>query len=243
MVNQFRQDKNGGGMCIYIHNSINFLIRKDLANCCENIESLSIEVINKTAKNIVIIGTYRPPSGDKVLFENKINEIAKNRKNQNKSLYLIGDINFDCLKFRNDNATKNFYNMTFQNNLIPLITRPTRVTQSSATSIDQIFTNSIFECETKSGIFKTDISDHFLTFALIKQVVDCEMNEKIEIQKRDFRAQNIAQFKEKLKRINWNDVINSSTANHAYNAFFYKFKELYDRSFPLQKINIKKNIF
>ena len=41
----------------------------------------------------------------------------------------------------------------------PLINKPTRITDSSATLIDNIFTN-VHNTETKSGIWITDISDH-----------------------------------------------------------------------------------
>ena len=54
-----------------------------------------------------------------------------------------------------------FSNLVYQNNLIPTINKPTRVTMKTATAIDHILTNSFVDTDFKSAIFKTDISDHF----------------------------------------------------------------------------------
>ena len=54
-----------------------------------------------------------------------------------------------------------FLNMIYQNNLIPTINKPARVTMKTATAIDHILTNSFVDTDFKSAIFKTDISHHF----------------------------------------------------------------------------------
>ena len=48
---------------------------------------------------------------------------------------------------------------------MPLITRPTRLTNSTATLIDNIFTNDFIDIEqSMTGLFITDISDHLPIF-------------------------------------------------------------------------------
>ena len=49
-----------------------------------------------------------------------------------------------------------------------MINRATRVTKLSVTVIDHILTNIIIDSHIRSGIIKTDISDRFLDFSLIK---------------------------------------------------------------------------
>ena len=49
-----------------------------------------------------------------------------------------------------------------------MINRATRVTKLSVTVIDHILTNTIIDSHIRSGIIKTDISDRFLDFSLIK---------------------------------------------------------------------------
>ena len=51
--------------------------------------------------------------------------------------------------------------------MIPTINKPTRVTRNTATTIDQIITNTVISgIQHRSGIINTDISDHFLSLRL-----------------------------------------------------------------------------
>ena len=60
------------------------------------------------------------------------------------------------------------FNLVFQNGVFPLVNRPTRVTKLSATIIDHVLTNTMKDSEVQSGIAKTDKSDHFPVFTLMK---------------------------------------------------------------------------
>ena len=53
-------------------------------------------------------------------------------------------------------------NSMFQYNMISTINKPTRVTRNSATALDHIIANNaISGIQHRSGIIKTDNSDHF----------------------------------------------------------------------------------
>ena len=54
--------------------------------------------------------------------------------------------------------------------LLPYILHPTRVTDHSATVIDNIFSNN-FEYETVSGNIITQIADHFPQFMHLKKLI------------------------------------------------------------------------
>ena len=58
-----RQNKRGGGVCIFIHQKILFKQRIDITKLDDDFELLSIEIINKNCRNIVINNCYRPPGG------------------------------------------------------------------------------------------------------------------------------------------------------------------------------------
>ena len=45
-----------------------------------------------------------------------------------------------------------------------VINKPTRVTKNTATAIDHIFINSVTTTKFKTGIIKSDFSDHFPIF-------------------------------------------------------------------------------
>ena len=56
---------------------------------------------------------------------------------------------------------QSFLNLLYQNSMIPIINKPTRVTRKSASAIDHIITNCFAESNFKTAIFKSDISDQF----------------------------------------------------------------------------------
>ena len=85
-------------------------------------------------------------------------------KNQGKPLFSVGDLNINSLDHSIGTNVRDFFKLIFENGIFPLINRPTRVTKSSARIIDHVLTNTIIE----SGIIKTDISDHFAVFVLMR---------------------------------------------------------------------------
>ena len=54
----------------------------------------------------------------------------------------MGDYNTNLLNYESHDQTATFIGMLYSYAFVPLINRPTRVTSSSATLIDNIFTNN-----------------------------------------------------------------------------------------------------
>ena len=69
--------------------------------------------------------------------------------------------------------------------MIPLITRPTRVTAYSATLIDNIFTNCFLH-NILSGNILNDFTDHFPIFAFLNNEYFLKKQE-FKLSTRDFR--------------------------------------------------------
>ena len=82
---------------------------------------------------------------------------------------MVGDLNLNILDYDSNKNIKQFFNVIFENSYIPVINKPTRIINKSKTSIDQIFTNDFINTKIKTGIFKTDISDHFPIFIVVQK--------------------------------------------------------------------------
>ena len=54
------RSRNGGGVCIYLRNTINYKIRNDLVS--SNVEAICIEIIKPQSKPFLVATIYRPPS-------------------------------------------------------------------------------------------------------------------------------------------------------------------------------------
>ena len=157
-----RSGKNGGGIGIYIKQGIKYKLRADINISTETtIESIFIELITAVGKNVIIGVIYRPPNNKIDSFENIMNQILGKIDKENKIGYLMGDFNIDLLKSESCDYTSRFLEQMFTSSFIPLILRPTRITQHTATLIDNIFTNDIENIEdSTNGILFCDISDH-----------------------------------------------------------------------------------
>ena len=158
------------------------------------------------------------------------------------SIYITGDLNLNLLDYKTNAKVKSYLNLIFSHSFIPLINKPTRISKNNATVIDHILTNTFINNDYKSGIIKTDISDHFPVFI----IADAELNKthKTEfIFKREINSVNLSEFNESLLTVDWNNLLNSTDSNIAYNEFLKIFLTHYDSFFPKKKIQIKsKNI-
>ena len=91
---------------------------------------------------------------------------------ENKLIYILGDFNIDT---SNAIISPNIGVNDFQNTFLsyfytPLIDKFTRVGKitETATLLDNIYTNVTPNANSiKSGVFKTDISDHYSIFVLL----------------------------------------------------------------------------
>ena len=79
----------------------------------------------------------------------------------------MGDFNINLANYDSHPETNDFINLMVSHYLLPHILHPTRVTDHSATIIDNIFYNTL-EFETQSANLLTKTSDHFPQFLVIK---------------------------------------------------------------------------
>ena len=83
----------------------------------------------------------------------------------------------------------------FSFNLIPVINKVTRVTKTSVTAIDHIITNSYLNAHIRTGIIKTDISDHFPIFLVTNTPDVDEYSDTTTIFKRFINTESIQYFR------------------------------------------------
>ena len=234
---QKKSDRRGGGVSVYIHNSLNLKPRPDLSKNCGDIESLTKEIISEKTRNTIVSVLYRPPNGH---FEKFLTNIFLNTKDSNKNVYIAGDFNLNLLDHSLNKKVLNYLNLIYQNSFIPTVNKPTRVTRKTSTIIDHILTNLFVNTNFKLLLFKIDISDHFPICFLQPTSRPTEENEVTNITKRVINNKAIELFKQELCKSSWDDVINNKNPNDAYNHFSHKLIVLCNKYFPKQDIRIYK---
>ena len=168
MINAFRKNKKRGGVSILVKLGISFIERSDISLFDEGtFESIFIEIPQKKRPNIIIGEVYRVPGTNEQDFIGKYGNIITKVKAEKKSLIIGTDQNLDFLKINNHTNTMNFFDLNLTNSLLPTIYRPTRITQNTATLIDNIYIGSNLFQNVKSFIVKSDISDHYLCLSCI----------------------------------------------------------------------------
>ena len=130
---------------------------------------LTIEISRENDKNILLSCCYRPPNGDSENLSTFLqNNIMEKSVSENEISYMIGDFNMNCLKHHENAKTKYFYYKIFEKGAIAIINRPTRISEHSASLIDNILTIDIFNNSLKKGIIKSNVCDHFPRFFSIR---------------------------------------------------------------------------
>lgn len=159
-----RVNKSGGGVAIFIDHSVQFAVIEDMSFVIDDVlECVSIEICNNQRRNTIITCVYRTPGSSIEVFNNWIETTFSHISK--KSLFICGDFNIDLLNTNRTKFANDFLQTMYCFNLHPLITKPTRITQGSASLIDNIFTNDTDKISI-SGILISDISDHLPVFTV-----------------------------------------------------------------------------
>ena len=112
------------------------------------------------------------------------------------------DHNLDLLKSDSHKDTHTLLDLLLQNQLYPSITRPSRVTQTTATLIDNIFISEKFHRSFDSAVLINDISDHMPLLCLVKQTKILD-KEPLFFQSRAMTSSKLLDIKNKLLHVDW----------------------------------------
>ena len=225
----------GGGVGIYVDKSFKVKERTDLKFNNDNSDCLTVEIILENKSNILITVLYKPPNENLQDFNHDLELYLSLLTKEKKKSYLLGDYNIDLLKLDHHQLTSNFYNILKSYNHIPLIYKPTRITHTSASLIDNIFTND--NSATLSGILLCDISDHLPVYSFSTDKVIT--HKTIIINYRKMNRHSIENFNNLLANETWDDVLLGGDTNNSYNHFESKLSSIFNKSFPQVSKKVK----
>ena len=241
-----RTTGRGGGLALYIDTDLNVVVknRPDLDGPDSSIyESLIVQLspAHGLTKDIIVGVIYKPPNTNVESFVSNFSRILDRLNKENRPSYLLGDYNIDLLKY--NNHSESFLNQLLSYGFFPKIDRPTRITDSTETLIDNILTN-VHQKNVSSGIWTVAISDHLPVFITLPCLIP--MRKKSDVvyeQKRIYSTQNFGNFRNKLTDITWSEVHDTPDCNDKYNCFIKIINELHDQCFSLTtyKINPLKD--
>ena len=227
-----------GGVAFYIKDNLQFKVRSDLSSKTEDYESLWIEVNNDSHSNIICGIVYRHPNGNLDNFIEYLNFVTDEVNKETKYCTMQGDFNLDLLKIDSHTMTDNFLNIMGSIFFQPYILQPTRITDHSATLIDNIFFNSI-EHFTISGNIVYDLTDHLANFLIFDKF--SSLPSSIPLYKRDYSKLDQQALLNEIKLVDWQDEF--SSLNHPsiiFQAFYDKVSNVVDNHIPCSEETISQ---
>jgi hypothetical protein len=155
-----------------------------------------------------------------------------------KGCAILGDFNLDLVKAEVHQETQNFLSTLGSFLFQPQILRPTRITDHSATLIDNIFLNSL-DHNSISGNLVYDLSDHLPNFLIIEKYSALSSNTKFC--KRDYSSLDEIALLNDIQLINWNEVFQSdSDPDEMFDSFHDKISQVIDTHVPIKQLSKKE---
>jgi exonuclease III len=232
-----RSNRKGEGVSIFVKENLSYKPRPNLSIMTNTTEMLWIEVDGSSlnSKTNYLLGViYRIPGTDPTDFNNILSDTLNKIDQEKKNCIHIGDYNINLINSDTHLPSNQFININFSHSLLPTINRPTRITSSTASLIDNIFTNFHDSSNSYSGIIMTDLSDHFPVFFI--QFTEDLIKPETFITYRSNTDDNKILFKTKLQDIDWKPILDDSDTQSSYSKFHEILSKTENDSFPIKRI-------
>ena len=227
--------------CFYILNSVNYKIRENQYQLA-NSESFWINIIlNKTSSCILGV-VYRHPSAAHVdAFIDNLSTCLTDLSKSKSNYYILGDININISSATRTPSSKHYIQTIISCGALPIISKPTRVTDSTATIIDHIITNDN-KNDISPAIFDTsEISDHYPILCEISLLTDFKpkVTTSYYRDKTNFDSES---FNIDLNQILYSYFSNLTSLtdnnfNNVFNKFISLISQSIDKHAPLKKFS------
>ena len=222
---------------MYIRNDIDFQVREDLSLFHEGeFETIFIETTGP-GRHAIIGEIYRVPGSNEIVSIDRFESILSKIHTDNSDLIIGTDQNFDLLKIDVHEKTSDLLNIFFSFDLIPTITKPTRITPTTATLIDNIYVRHDSP-KIVSGIIPYNISDHFPVFCFTGHNLSIPKTRKPLIFKhRPISENKLIEIRNSLHLKDWS-YLNDMEISEAYTDFIKTLNSTIDRYVPEEEVII-----
>ena len=223
-----------GGVGMYINNCLKYKVLERTSK--DAFQALWIEIESLKSKNIVCGVIYRQHN-DPEQFLQYVDFTLEKLSSSDKVVYLMGDFNIDLLKSEISDYSQNFLLSLQCYSFFPVIDKPTRVYNNSATLIDNIFLNR-FDHKISGGNIVSDISDHYSQFCFIHSLIPKNFTAKHKI--RDYSNFSEECFINDVLDTDWDNSMTYGSVDKCFSSFYNKFNKLINKHAPLKILSRRK---
>ena len=231
---------NGGGVSIYIRDSIKYKPRSDVP--VDDLEIICIEVEPPKSKSFLVLAWYRPPS-DPVASFDKLEKVLSFLDKEGNEIILLGDTNCDLTPKQAeqpiDNNSKHMLDLYELFSFKQLVEEPTRVTLTTSSIIDHIATTCARNI-VKSGVHEFSMSDHYMVYCIPKFNGAVEKDHKM-IKTRKMKNFNEDAFLADVSGICWEQMLTETDdINTLVNNWSNLFSLIIDKHAPITEMRVSE---
>ena len=231
---------NGGGVSIYVRDSIKYKPRPDVP--VEDLEIICIEGEPPNSRSFLVLAWYRPPSDPVVSFD-KLEKVLSFLDKEGKEIILLGDTNCDLTPKQAekpiDNNSKHMLDLYELFSFKQLVEEPTRVTLTTSSIIDHIATTCARNI-VKSGVHEVSMSDHYMVYCIRKFNGAVEKDHKVIIT-RKMKNFNEDAFLADVSGICWELLLTETDdINTLVNNWSSLFSMIIDKHAPITEMRVSE---
>ena len=200
-------------------------------------DSLWNEINRYPYENLICAVLYRHPSGKPEDFTKHLYSTLDKISKEKKLCLFMGDFNINLLNFEDCQITEEFINTIVSCDFLPHILQlPTRITDHTATLIDNIFFNSN-EFFSISGNLVCDLTDHVPNFLFINTLSWTSNNGARY--SRDYSTVVQEDRLLDVQAIEWENMFKDKDINQTFDSFYSAINTTIDKHAPLKKLSNK----
>ena len=188
-----------------------------------------LEIKQANSKSFIFSSVYRPPNTTAETFS-KIGRLIQLVDNENKEVYMLGDLNCNLLDSNLSNV-KMLQEIMQLYQLTQIIDDPTRVTKSTKSILDVCITSSPDKI-IQSGLVHLGISDHSLIYATRKLNSVIKGNSQDSVEFRNFRKFNVESFLSDLYMLPWVELDCKQNVDEMWECWKTLFLQVLDKHAP-----------
>lgn len=229
-----RENKKGGGWIVYFDNDIKYERMTLLQN--ENIETVWFKIFPKHKESFLLCFVYRPPNSQTSWYTYFENEVVKGLS-INDNILLMGDFNIDFLK----PLPSKWSTFITTYGLHQMVVDPTRVTSTSVTLIDHIYSTN------PTSLINVIVpsyapGDHYpvsCTVNKFAKLIKDKPDSHFEIKYRNFKTFNDEMFLQDLSNQPFDIIQEINDPNEAMDMWYYLLVNVLDKHAPVVTRRVK----
>lgn len=233
-----RTHGTGGGCCIFAREDLIIKKLDFVEYTLERVFEVCGLICRTNVFQFVVINIYRPPQSSFNAFYAMLTRLLHATFRKDSTYFICGDFN---VNFNVESSEQQLLlNLMAEYGLHIIVSDFTRVTTTSQTAIDQIFSN-ISMLDAECLVRDTYISDHRIIELKVIRDYLSNPNEHVTIDRRTFNTSNKNKFASFLSNEHWSDVYRYIDVHDKFRAFINTLSLHYNNAFPPHRTKFTRN--